>query len=119
MQKHRQNIQVLTQTISISLNDRNISNQKIIAKSTAGPLCSFGLEINAEHNDEVIVKSIATIQLNEKKRQKLELDLAKLLKTVDNEGYRKSANEKVQARHKERVSGFFYVKFLENYIFHF
>lgn len=69
-------------------------------KSTAGFECSFGIAVN-----HLFESKKDGSELNTKKLDKLENDLEKLLKTVSNEGYLKSASPKVQTKHSERVSG--------------
>lgn len=74
--------------------------EKFAIKSTAGFECSFGIETN-----NLFESKAGASELNAKKLDKLENELEKLLKTVSNEGYLKSASPKVQAKHSERVSG--------------
>lgn len=76
---------------------------KLVAKSTAGPMCSFGIEVE----NSKLLDNTKTISItNEKKQQKLEADLERLLKTVSNETYQKVASEKIQKQHGEKVSFF-------------
>ena len=103
--KHRENIETLTLTEDISINLEN-SNSEIIGKSlsvksTAGPLCTFYIQTNGEF-DHTATNSAK--QMNDKKQQKLEIELDKLLKTVAIEGYQRSATVKIQTRHQEKVS---------------
>lgn len=42
-------------------------------------------------------------QINVKKLEKLQQELEKLTKTVSNEGYQKSASQKVKEKHFEKV----------------
>ncbi len=74
--------------------------EKFVIKSTAGHGCSFGIETN--HLFES--KKGGESNLNVKKLDKLENELEKLMRTVSNEGYLKSASPKVQAKHSEKVS---------------
>lgn len=71
-----------------------------VAKSTAGPLCSFGIEVDKYNCLETTDVLGVT---NEKKQQKLEADLERLLKTVSNETYQKVASKKIQKQHVEKV----------------
>lgn len=73
--------------------------EKFVIKSTAGFGCSFGIETN-----HLFEARNGESELNVKKMEKLENDLEKLLKTVSNEGYKKSASPKIQAKHSDKVS---------------
>lgn len=72
----------------------------MVAQSTAGPLCSFGIQIT---DSGAITSDNTTAIVNEKKRIKLETDLDRLIRTVSNETYQKSANTLVQQKHREKV----------------
>lgn len=94
---HRQDI------ISLTLcNDVILSNQpdnksiEFIAKSTAGHICSIGIRA-------IDTLSSKNLSLNSKKMLKLETELQKLLVTISKEGYKKSANQKIQEKHSEKV----------------
>lgn len=70
------------------------------AQSTAGPLCSFGIQLN---DSSTITSDSSTANVNEKKRTKLETDLERLIRTVSNETYQNSASNLVQQKHREKV----------------
>ncbi|KAJ6643552.1 Valine--tRNA ligase [Pseudolycoriella hygida] len=84
----------------VKLNDSSMMNEleKFAIKSTAGFECSFGIETN-----HLFVSQTTNSELNIKKLDKLEKELAKLLKTVSNEGYLKSSSPAVQAKHNEKI----------------
>jgi len=72
--------------------------EKFVIKSTAGFECSFGIETN-----HLFESKKGESELNTKKLDRLQNDLEKLLNTVRNEGYLRSASPDVQAKHNERV----------------
>lgn len=101
LQKFASNIVTLGLIKDVKLHDSSKIDelQKFVIKSTAGSGCSFGIETN-----HLFESKKEESDLNAKKLEKLEKDLDKLVKTVSNEGYVKSANSKIQAKHSDKVS---------------
>lgn len=79
---------------------QQVNEIQMVAQSTAGPLCSFGIQLN---DSSSITSDNSTSIVNEKKRIKLEKDLERLIRTVSNESYQKSASTSVQQKHREKV----------------
>lgn len=105
LDEHRTNVRQLTLTDQIHLHSRNDDASTLhdcIVKSTAGPMCSFGIEVIQTDGGGGGVH-LATNTVNEKKRQKMTADLERLLRTVENVNYQKSASAKVQKQHREKV----------------
>lgn len=97
LKNHCENIKVLSLTNQVNLitDSREFDLLDLDIKSTAGHLCSFGIKTNE--------KLSVNLDVNAKKLEKLENELEKLLKAVSNEGYKKSANEKVKVKHFAKV----------------
>lgn len=116
LSEHRVNLRQLTLTNDIVLHSRDeitdSSFTNCIVKSTAGPMCSFGIEVQQKGDDFLL----ATNSVNVKKRAKMANDLDRLLRTVENVNYKKSANPKVQKQHREKVikTNIFFLNIIEN-----
>lgn len=97
---HSESIRALTFTNNLSLttNAEEFENEDFIGTSTAGHMCSFGIRRLDEQSGKV------DSLINQKKFIKLEAQLMNLMRTANHESYQKNANEKVQKKHKERVS---------------
>lgn len=97
--EHRQDIKSLTMCDDIILSNKPDNRSiEFVAKSTASHMCSIG--ISARCSDTL---SNQVLSLNSKKLLKLEKELQKLLLTISQEGYKKSANQKIQEKHLEKV----------------
>lgn len=80
------------------------NDRRIVARSTAGPQCSFAIEVQQDTLLNAAAAEIPTgDSVNDKKLQKLEADLERLQRTVANEGFQRSASAKVQQQHSEKV----------------
>lgn len=99
LRNHSEVVRALTfsNNLSMTINPEDFQVDDYLASSTAGHLCSFG--INTMTKSEKV-----DVALNQKKMWNLEKDLASLLKVVNNEGYQKNASEKVQKKHQERIA---------------
>lgn len=98
LQRHADNVRALTFCSDVVLHrdEAEFSSQRFTTKSTASHVCSFGVVTNQASSQPAGTG-------NSKKLAKLETELQRLLDTVNNEGYRKSAVEAVQKKHAERV----------------
>ncbi|EAT33621.1 AAEL014099-PA [Aedes aegypti] len=102
LQRHVDNIRQLTLNSGVVLhrNEAQFNAQSFTTKSTASHVCSFGIVTNLVSST---AKSPPAGSGNSKKMVKLETELERLLGTVNNEGYKKSASEAVQKKHAERI----------------
>ncbi|XP_065090132.1 valine--tRNA ligase [Ochlerotatus camptorhynchus] len=99
LQRQAENIRQLTLCNGVVLhrNEDAFNAGKFTAKSTASHVCSFGVVTNLQPQQKQADMG------NSKKLVKFEMELERLLGTVNNEGYRKSASEAVQRKHAERI----------------
>lgn len=102
-QHHADDIRVLSRCAGVRLSGEPLTAcaAPLIAQSTAGPLCTFGIEMIGVAATAAATGSPATV--NERKRDRLEQDLQRLERTVANEGFRRAASERVQRQHDEKV----------------
>ncbi|XP_062542934.1 valine--tRNA ligase [Armigeres subalbatus] len=100
LQRHADNIRQLTLSSGVVLhrNEADFNSETFATKSTASHVCSFGIVTNS-----ALPAAPGAGGGNSKKLVKLETELERLLGTVNNEGYRKSASETVQTKHAERI----------------
>ncbi|XP_058462521.1 valine--tRNA ligase [Malaya genurostris] len=103
IQRQMDNIQQLTLCKGVILNRTEAEFEKATytAKSTASHLCAFGILTNQQ--PPVKLKTEQTMSSSDKKLLKLQKEMHKLLNVVNNEGYKKSANEIIQKKHLERI----------------
>jgi valyl-tRNA synthetase len=105
LESHLTNIRALclVNDVILHTDEQNFAQNKFVARSTAGHDCLFGIatSTDADSSPEINQK---TASINTKKLKKLEQDLEKLLKTVQNEGYAERASAEVQKRHAEKIS---------------
>lgn len=94
--KYRNNIQKLTLSSNIFINERPSDGNKFVAESTANHLCSFGITTNVPLESNIS-------DGNKKKLEKLEKSLEQLLVKVAPEGYRRKVSQDVQQKHTEKV----------------
>lgn len=100
LENYKDIIKCLTVSTNVHLVDHNeFEATNFLAKSTAGHFCSFG--ISSQDASLQIKKSSS---LNEKKLLKLQEDLEKMKKVVENDGYKKSASPQIQQKHLKKVS---------------
>ena len=99
-EKHAETIKALTFSSDLMLtnNAEEFEKEYFVGTSTAGHLCSFGVRTLDTSSGKV------DSAINQKKFLKLETELVNLMKAVSHEGYKQKASEKVQQKHKERVS---------------
>lgn len=104
---HTDDIRVLSLCASIRLTDQPLSalldDTTLIAQSTSGAHCTFGIQVSGEAGRQLRHSDPAVVSVNERKQQKLEQDLQRLERTVEAEGYRRSASAKVKQQHAEKV----------------
>lgn len=100
--KHVDNIRALTfsDDLEMTTSEQEFQTQDFIATSTAGHLCSFGIRTLCKSGETGKIDKV----INERKLVKLEAELINMLKIIENDGYKKSANANVQQRHLEKVS---------------
>lgn len=100
LRRHIENIEALTMTneVSTTTDLESFEREDFIGLSTAGHLCSFGIRTLNKSSNKV------DNALNQKKVLKLEAELIGLMNIVSKDGYKKNAHEKVQQKHKEKVS---------------
>jgi valyl-tRNA synthetase len=105
LQLHLTNIRALCLVSDVVLhtNEENFAKNKFVARSTAGHDCLFGIVTSTAAVGSAEINQKPD-KINTKKLKKLEQDLEKLLKTVDNEGYAERASVEVQRRHAEKIS---------------
>ncbi|KAL5291043.1 hypothetical protein ACFFRR_010452 [Megaselia abdita] len=95
-QNFEEEIKLLTQCNNVKI-FKESSEEKLTVYSTAGHLSTFGIQTNNTFQKK-------DTHLNSKKEKKIKEDLDRLLLTIENEGYQKSANEDVKRRHLERIN---------------
>lgn len=106
--QQRQDIGTLTQCSQIHILADPLTSlpadtlHRIVARSTAGPLCSFAIEV--QDVQPFLQSTTPSDSVNAKKLQKLAMDLDRLQRTVASEGFKRSASAKVQQQHREKVS---------------
>ncbi|XP_049545988.1 valine--tRNA ligase [Anopheles darlingi] len=96
-------VQHLTQCNDVKLHSSETvfsANTSYVVKSAASHECTIGVEADALQPP---LSGIPAKEGQIKKMQKLEAEIEKLYKTINNEGYRKSASEAVQKRHQDRL----------------
>lgn len=100
LKAHEENIKALTFTndLVFTTNAEEFDNDDFLAISTAGHLCSFGIRTFNKSEGKV------DKMVNAKKFLKLQSELDSLLKVVSVEAYQANASEKIQKKHKEKVS---------------
>lgn len=105
--QHGVNIRTLCKSADVRFSDQPLLDvAALVAQSTAGAHCQFGIELAAGGAGEtggLPATRRTTTTVNERKQQKLQQDLDRLERTVANDGYRRSASAKVQRLHGEKV----------------
>ncbi|XP_058054335.1 valine--tRNA ligase isoform X2 [Anopheles bellator] len=91
------NVLLHTEEASFDRLRPNFAVQSSVNHECTVGVVADGLDFSSKDNGGV---AMAT---HTKKVQKLEAEIEKLCKTVNNEGYRKSASEAVQKKHQERL----------------
>ncbi|XP_058840167.1 valine--tRNA ligase [Topomyia yanbarensis] len=99
LQRNTANIQQLTLCNRVILHrtEEEFGKVPFTTKSTASHVCTFGVFTNLQPSVKRDTSNSG------KKLSKLQTEMDKLLKTVNNEGYKKSASEDVQKKHLERI----------------
>ena len=100
LRKHKDTINCLALCTNVHLvGSAEFEATNFLAKSTAGHLCSFGISSIEDSSNKTKMSNT----INEKKLLKLQEDLDKMMKIVENAGYKKSASPKIQQKHLEKV----------------
>uniref|UniRef100_A0A182FGE6 Valine--tRNA ligase n=2 Tax=Anopheles albimanus TaxID=7167 RepID=A0A182FGE6_ANOAL len=96
-------VQHLTQCNDVKLHSSETTfsaNPRYVVKSAASHECTIAVEADALQPS---FSGVPAKEGHNKKLLKLDAEIEKLCKTINNEGYRKSASEAVQKRHQERL----------------
>lgn len=96
IEKYRSNIEKLTLSSKIYINEYPSEGKRFVVESTANHLCSFGIIANAPLETNIL-------EVNQKKLDKLEKSLERLLARVAPEGYRRNVSQDAQQKHAEKV----------------
>uniref|UniRef100_A0A182JU20 valine--tRNA ligase n=1 Tax=Anopheles christyi TaxID=43041 RepID=A0A182JU20_9DIPT len=102
LHEQRDTIQQLTHCNGVVLHsdERLFSEAQFVVKVAPTHDCVIG--IVAESN--ALESKCGSSDVNNKMLAKLDAEIEKLLKTIGNEGYRRSASESVQKRHQEKLN---------------
>jgi len=92
-----------SENMQITTDRSFFESEKFDMKLTANHMCSFGIKI-MESRDKSTISDEA---ISMKKLKKLEDELLNMLNIVSNDGYKEKASEKVQEKHKDKVTDVF------------
>ncbi|XP_050073714.1 valine--tRNA ligase-like [Anopheles maculipalpis] len=100
LQNQKDTIQQLTHCNGIVLHDdeRSFNGTQYVAKCAPSHHCLIGIVAESMHQANTVSDG------SKKMLAKLDAEIEKLLKTIGNEGYKKSASESVQKRHQEKLN---------------